>query len=1322
MPKLDLEAIVSDPEFATFSEQERAKIVRDAQARARSKPPLVTKAAADPAPARPMVPTPRPAPGPMPMGGQPLVVKSAANLARRSVPPATVMDELKAVLPQNPGEAPADIAARAKRLASPPIPGTLASLARSARESVTDNLLGGVTGGMMLAPVYQRALDEATPRDILDRPTYQPRTLVTKDAADPTPIRDMVDGITGPIADVVREPSRLLPSSPGFAEGLTAAAVGTPTAIFGDPAGDLLLGGGAAAARPVVKAGAKLAGKALRGADAVAGDFAGRLGIAAAPAITKAAPYVRKATDAAAEVGGIVRDAANGNLAGGPVRKATMADDTLPLPDVPTLLAQADALQKAAPIKPSSKGARSGSIRVGRQPSDGWTPAQDEMNRTIERKIRELSKERRQAEIDSNPERVALIDAEVQSLDDARVVIPKSGNGPVVTIRDLRDQHAEAMAAGDEATATRLMRQIGRMRATNYFHELKYDFLGQESRDKFIALTEQKVAELRAAGRDPRTPVPSGTVLREAQDILPFKLEQMARKGLAKGESLTAAEYEAAKNYMQQLIEESVTVERRVNAIRAAQNGGPIPNDINGNPLDPARLGEALTVESTRQMQLEKDASGLLEIVTQSRSQKGRDLAYLKMVAQQGWDTGYWTSRAHRTSGGVATNQQIGEINGIVVRGQQAEAAGDAAGQRQARIDLAQAMGRLTVTPWMDALMMARKAGLLSGFKTVARNNASNALNLTLEEGVNLIGVVPDAFLSMMTGRRTMFAREAANIGRAFNEVVTRGIPEARETMLFGMPLDQLAALDIPSEINTPSRAFNAYVNWIMRFQGAQDRVFKAYALRRSLDAQARALTLETVNAPGPRVPPAQREAMIRNLADNPTEAMMYEAIADAEFATFQNETVISKAITALKRGAKQHDTETGSTTGAWFNRGFDLFMPFTKTPASVGARVLDFTVGTGTAQAAGRRGARLRQERRTAANAGRSPSSVEWMTREEQKAISKGLSRQAIGGTLIWLGQRLYEEGRLSGTEQLDRREENNAAGRMGNAIKIGDEWVPLNPFSPVGNILTLGATMARDGQGSGGVEETARIVAQLTALMLDQPFTQGAKQFVEVAGDTGGRKMARFIGGTAGSIVPSFVNEISMALDPSEDARAVDYGDALTASLQSIQARTPFRQMLPTRYTGLGDPQDANTGLRAFAAGAGRFARENYDPIVREVLETGASVPRLTDGLSIQRGAPEVPLTLEEQMRLLQAQGGAARQGAMMALSTPGYAGQNSEEQREALDAAIRAQARAAKGRFLTPEMEAILRDRLANATEAQRARRGQRRAVVGPIQEAR
>ncbi|MEB3196828.1 MAG: hypothetical protein VKP62_06450 [Candidatus Sericytochromatia bacterium] len=1339
MPKTDeeLAALVADPEFAKFSAAQRAKILKDAT---KGRPPLVLQSSADPAP-RPAQPAGR-------SFGDLLAADRQAKAARRWDPAAparsTVTDELTAAVPFYGAMLPAPEAkAREQRLAQTPVPGSPASLARAAREAFTDVAGSGLTAQMLFGPTRQ-AIETAerkrrrTSPDLATRmaarneelAALQP-PLVTPAARDLTSREragamlrgatqaagEFVEGVAAPVRDVLQEPARLLPGSPGFAEGLTAAVTAVPTAMVTDPASDALFGGAGLAAARVAPA----LGAGLRGA---------REALSQAPTTlpTRRAPELDltlgKAPDPATPVGAPEPPAS--------VEKLSTPEAMPPLPprpEVSLLIEDATKLQKSIPpVAANVGGPRRGSIgSLGRDPSEAFTPGQKAMNAAIDQKIRELLKERKQAELDGNAARITQIEAEVQGLDDARVVIPKPG-GPVITIADLQNDLASATAAGDTATATRLERQIRQMRGSNYHNETKYSFLSDDARDKHLALLEQTVARLRAEGRDPRQRVPFDELRAKAADINPFAVEQMARKGLKRGESLTAAEYEAAKNYMQQLVEESILVEERVNAIQAAQSGGPVPNGADGNPIDPADLPQALTVETTRLMQLEKDVMGLQEIVTQSRSQKGRDLAYLKMVARQGFDVDYWLARANRTSGGVATSEQISTISQIVVRGQQADAqlkaaqaAGNASAEaaareavRQARIDLAKQMGRLTITPWIDALSTARKAGLLTGVKTIARNTASNTLNLGLEEIVSAIGAVPDAFLGMFTGNRTTFAPRVAGIARGINEAGSRGVTEALQTMVHGMPLDQLAALDIPREVNTPSNALNKYVNTIMRFQGAQDRIFKAYALRRSLDDQARSLVVSTARSTTPRLTRAQIEANIRRLADNPTEEMMFEAIADAEFATFQNETAISRAISGLKQGFKQYDAREGGSTGAYLTAGMDLFLPFVKTPASIGARVVaDYATPFAVGQTLRKRSARRRLERVQGVTDG------PWLTPTEQKALSKGLARNAMGSSLIWLGSRMYDEGRLTGSDQPDRREENTAAGRTPNAIKVGDEWLPLNPFSPVGTLLSLGATMNRDGRDLDGTTRGIKVGAQVLALILDQPFTQGAKQFVEVAGDTGGKKMNRFAGSLAGSVVPTIVAETAQFLDDSEEMRAVDYGALDSAVVQSVQNRLPLlREELPTAYTGLGDARGANTGWRAFSAGAGQFARENYDPVVREVLITGANLPRVSTDVQIKRKSAPIPLTVEEQQELLRRQGIAARNRIGKMLANPEYRAEESPDvQRERLNSAVTKASGQAKKRWIRENRQELLA-RQAQQDADDRIKRGRGRAVVGPL----
>lgn len=951
---------------------------------------------------------------------------------------------------------------------------------------------------------------------------------------------------------------------------------------------------------------------------------------------------------------------------------------------------------------PLPKGARVGSIRVGRPSGPGWDPAVKKANAALNASIKELQTQHAQALENGDLAAAVRIADEIQTLDDARVIAdhrPRNPGNPVS------------------------------VRAARYYNPTKYDFLSPQSADKYETALTNTVARMRAEGRDPRARVTQAQVLRDAEDINPFAVEQMARRGLRKGESLTAVEYEAAKNHLQELVEESIRTETRVNDLRMRQTAG------NATP-------DEVLVAERELARLEHDTERLAEVVTQSRSQKGRDLAMLKMVAQQGWDVGYWRARAERVSGGAATTAQMRGLDAIVIRGEAARQAGDAAGIRQARIDLATAMGELERTAWPDAIIAMRKAGLLTGVKTMGRNVTSNTFKVLLDEATRALGALPDAGISMVSGRRTTFMPTPRKVGRALGEVRTRGIPEAQQTMLYGMPLDQLAAMEIPREINTPSRAFNTYVNAIFRFQGAQDRLFKAYALRRSLDDQARQLALDVARQPGPRPSRAAVQAYADRLSANPTEEMMREAIADAEMATFQQNTAVSEGIAGLKRGLRQAGAKEEGVGGMIIRqsgqnaaRFLDVVVPYVKTPAAIADEIINMALWRDVGATAFARGQRLRGEARRrggtigppgATQARRNTAPIESWTPSEQKAMARGISKGMIGSTIIWAGGQLYDRGLITGTSQMDRANEDQAAGRTPGSIKIGDQWIPLNPFSPMGNLLVLGASLARDGRDNPNFW-----IYHSWRTILDQPFTQGTKQLVDTLnpGKEGvGKSFNRFAGSVAGSMVPTLVSETAQALDPAEADREVDYATRDTAAAESIGKRlptvpivtevanflgVPTRQQLPVKPTALGDDVDAPAGWRSFAAGAGKYARENTDPVVREVLELGVSLPQKRGDVRLDDNSDPIPLTGGEAVALYRRTGELSRQAIADTIADPEYRQMTVEERVEEIQSELQDAAADALDEFLEAN-DTVLRARVVPPD------RGRGRAVVAPMRQ--
>lgn len=193
----------------------------------------------------------------------PLVLSSAVDPPKaKAVEWASLLDEIKALMPEYPDQTPADRAATAayqRRLSNPVAPKPANRFVRSLRENSPAAAQYGVSSSLVAA-AHERAKQQMG-NALADRRINQP-PLMTKAAQNPVP-EIAEPGYFNALSDVAAEPSRLLPWSPGFAEGAGAYAPAM-AAMTLDPAGAAL--GGAAfkvagaagkAALPVVKAAAK---------------------------------------------------------------------------------------------------------------------------------------------------------------------------------------------------------------------------------------------------------------------------------------------------------------------------------------------------------------------------------------------------------------------------------------------------------------------------------------------------------------------------------------------------------------------------------------------------------------------------------------------------------------------------------------------------------------------------------------------------------------------------------------------------------------------------------------------------------------------------------------------------------------------------------------------------------------------------------------------------------------------------------------------------------------------------------------------------------
>ncbi len=728
------------------------------------------------------------------------------------------------------------------------------------------------------------------------------------------------------------------------------------------------------------------------------------------------------------------------------------------------------------------------------------------------------------------------------------------------------------------------------------------------------------VEQVEAAGDAPKKRVSFADVRREAEALDPKLVQQLKRPKL--GETIRPEVRLAARERLNTLNDEAL---KRTEQLK--------------------QQGEALTETQKLDIQkevdsLEKDAKGLLDVLIPTRSQDGRNLAFHRIMAQRSFDTEFWVSRAKHKSAGALTEIQQNTITRILTRGRAAEAAKDAAGVRQARIDLADAFRNLDRTSPVETITALRKAGLLTGIKTQVRNIGGNTAFQAMNELARGPGSIADIGLSLFTGQRTVAGLSLKAMAAGGREAATRGVREAVEIMQRGATSEQLSRLDIPREVQSTlfgggtkaDAVVNAYTNFVFRTMVAGDRPFRAFAFRRSLEGRARVIALnEARRGQIPRRAVQQRAA---DLSRNPTQEMLAESVADSEVAVFAEQTPLTTGIGRFR---------TALPEGGRFL--MDLVIPFQKTPTNIVTQLIRFTgVDPGAAKAAGR------------ALITRS------MTQEQQKTIAGAIGRGLVGQALIYTGYKLAEKGLATGVRSSNsgQRATEEAAGRLPGAILVDGRWRQIAPFSPAGNLLTIGATIQRE--STQPLRDEASRVGKVAAIagrtVLEQPLATGARdvfQALENPVSSGERAVTSI----AGSFVPTMAADIGRLTD---DVRRSTFQQGSTAS---IRERLPgLRKTLPVRTDVLGRPQRQEA--RSFADPTiATLAQEKSNPAIRELIANRVGVGRTRRRLGE---------TVEEHQARGNLLGRAIERSIRQEISQQDYQDLESEDKRFLLERAVR------------------------------------------------
>lgn len=666
--------------------------------------------------------------------------------------------------------------------------------------------------------------------------------------------------------------------------------------------------------------------------------------------------------------------------------------------------------------------------------------------------------------------------------------------------------------------------------------------------------------------------------------------------------------------------------------------------------------------------QKEADLQGLLDVWMRMRSEDGRNLAMHRIIADSTWEPTYWLSRAKRAMGipeGVSlptevqdtiqkilnegvdaekeleTAQQQSKSQGQVPRPQQGQTTPTATQTPQqpnlpgipttpriraarnrvnaARQQMAQTITQLQKTGLLQTIISLRAAGLLTGLKTHLRNVGGNASFQLLEELSRIPSAIVDMGLKLGTGKRTVQGASVDAMFKSAKEAATQGISDAKNMMATGAYVDPAGKVRQSSTMNSGVPFLDNYANFISRTMSAEDAVFKSSAFRRSLEEQMK-LSGTTI----------------------PTQAMVIQAIADSEFATFNNPNIAAKGIGVMQG----YVSKKGGAAGKTLSAAIDFAVPFKNTPANIIARLFDYTPIN-----IGLKGGY--HTYRAFVDGALSPA--------QQRAISQAIGRGMTGTALMLMGYQLAKKGLMTGTNETDSAQRNvsQAAGRLPGSILIGGRWHQVAPFSPLGNVLTLGATILRE-QTRPLRNEALRfwnMAAIATRTALEQPMLKGTSDVIEALQDPAAQG-ERVAGAMAGSFVPTAISDVASVFDPyMRDTRN-------EGILASAKMRLPgVRNTLPPRVDVLGRTMEQSK-LGAVDPTIGSIAKELSDPVIKAIQENKIGV-----------GYPQrKPNESDEAFRLrAELRGKLIDERVGITVNSPGYARMKPEQQKKLIESAI-------------------------------------------------
>jgi hypothetical protein len=546
----------------------------------------------------------------------------------------------------------------------------------------------------------------------------------------------------------------------------------------------------------------------------------------------------------------------------------------------------------------------------------------------------------------------------------------------------------------------------------------------------------------------------------------------------------------------------------------------------------------------------------------------------------------------------------------------------------------------------IDAARGLYRAGLLSNLTTQVRNIKSNLSSVTSGELTKSIAAAYDSGLSMFTGQRTIGAPSLGSIKRAIQDGAVKGLEEAKRVYKTGATADDLIKVGLDKKISSGIKPLDIYGNFILNTTEAGDKFFRIAAQRSALESGVKAQVLTEIRQGA--IPRGDYGRRFKEIIDAPPADLVAESILQGERAVSAQRNAVSEFVNKGFQGVEKQFGKGAADAGKLATDVAGAV--FIKTPINIAKTTFDYTIG-GMFKT-------LKILGYDKAIKGKTLASL-------QKELAQNAAKATVGSATIFTAATVLEPaGLITGyydPEDRGRNARDIAAGRPPLSFRLpgGSRWYSLADLGPLGAVLGIGATLAREYRQ----EDASYLKAAGKAgvgFLKETPLGNTVESIEQLMSG----KVGQFATDRIASTVPSIVGGIAETIDPNQrDIR----GQGVFAGAEK---KIPFlRENLPVKTDAFGRPLP-DIGFRQAIVDASRPAQPE-DPVIGEMFRLDVGSPILDRKKQKVAGGGDVLETQESYDRRKQAFGMLYLKGAQDVISSPRYQGLSDEDKKLVLTA---------------------------------------------------